>query len=165
MRACIPTNGNAGAADTVSDHFGSAPYFTLYDSESGDISILENRNAHNSHGSCHPMAKLAGNKIDAVICGGMGRRAIEALNNDGIRIFIAETRNVNELIEQIKSDSLTEIDPAQACRGHGHAGGCGHGSFSDLDSKCTSGLNSEPGRGGRLNGRSGRVSGRSGKDH
>jgi predicted Fe-Mo cluster-binding NifX family protein len=45
MLACIPTNGSAGLEDTVFDHFGSAPFFTLFDSETGEVTVLENRNA------------------------------------------------------------------------------------------------------------------------
>lgn len=42
MLACIPTEGSTGLDDVVCDHFGSAPCFTLYDSETEEVTVLEN---------------------------------------------------------------------------------------------------------------------------
>ncbi|MBU1317706.1 MAG: NifB/NifX family molybdenum-iron cluster-binding protein [candidate division Zixibacteria bacterium] len=121
MLACIPTNGSAGLEDTVSDHFGSAPCFTLFDSETSEVTVLENRNAHHSHGTCHPMIQLARYKIDCIVCSGMGRRAVEALTSEGIKIYQAESDKVSETVNKLNEGSLTEIDPAKACRGHGQS--------------------------------------------
>lgn len=126
MVLCIPTNGNTGLEDTVSDHFGSAPFFTLINSEDGAVTILENRNAHHDHGTCHPMNQLARHHIDCVVCAGMGRRAVEALNSEGIKTYLAGGKTVGEILEKIKADELTEIDPRQACRGHGQQFGEPH---------------------------------------
>ena len=120
MFVCIPTNGNAGLEDTVCDHFGSAAYFTIYNSESGELTILENGSADHTHGSCQPRTKLGDHEINAVICGGMGRRAIEALNAEGIRIFHADSSDVKQVVEQIKSGNLREMEPHTACAGHGN---------------------------------------------
>lgn len=122
MTICIPTRGDAGLKDTVFDHFGSAPYFTLYDSESGEVRTIANQNAHHSHGTCHPMTQLAGENIDCVVCGGMGRRAIQALNADGIKVFYARTTSVNDVVDRMKAGDMKELTPAQACLGHGHHG-------------------------------------------
>lgn len=119
MLACIPTNGNTGLEDTVSDHFGSAPYFTLYNSDSGEISSIENRNAHHDHGTCHPMNQLVQYKPDCIVCSGMGRRAIMALMMEGIKIYKAESNKVSDIIEALKNNGLAEMDPNRACRGHG----------------------------------------------
>ena len=127
MLACIPTKGNAGCEDAVFDHFGSAPFFTLYDSTSDDVKIIENDNAHHDHGTCHPMAQLVRQRIDSVICSGMGMRAINALNAEGIKVYRADSGTVGEVIVQIKEGTLVEMDPRTACRGHGQTGGCGHG--------------------------------------
>lgn len=128
MLVCLPTQGNAGLTDTISDHFGSAPYFTLFDSESDKITIVENQNAKHSHGSCHPLSQLGSFKIDGVVCRGMGRRAIDNLSRENIKVFWVGSRDVADVIAKVKTNELTEIDPAQACAGHGHGqgGGCGH---------------------------------------
>ncbi|MFC1475803.1 NifB/NifX family molybdenum-iron cluster-binding protein [Candidatus Zixiibacteriota bacterium] len=136
MLACIPTNGNTGREDTVSDHFGSAPYFTLFNTDDQQVAVVDNRNAHHSHGTCHPLNQLAKHRINCIVCLGMGRRAIEALNAEGIKIYHAESQAVGEVIDKIKANELTEIDPVKACRGHGQRGGCAPG-----------GSGREPGRG------------------
>ncbi len=132
MLACIPTRGNAGLEDTVNEHFGSAPYFTLLDTETNEVQILENRNAHHDHGTCHPMNQLAHHKIDCVVCTGMGRRAIEALNAEGIRTFHSPSEKVSEVVTKLRSNALTVMDPLTACRGHGQQGGCSHTPSGDL---------------------------------
>ncbi|MFH2055761.1 MAG: NifB/NifX family molybdenum-iron cluster-binding protein [bacterium] len=119
MLACIPTQGNAGRDDRVHDHFGSAPFFTFYNSESDEVSVLPNQNAQHEHGNCQPLNHLAQQHIDCVICGGMGRRAIEAFNAEGIAVFQSNSETVGELIEKIRANDLTPIDPKKACRGHG----------------------------------------------
>ena len=43
MLACIPTKGKNGIEDKVSDHFGSAPYFTLFDTDSEGRIRLEGK--------------------------------------------------------------------------------------------------------------------------
>jgi predicted Fe-Mo cluster-binding NifX family protein len=131
MLVCIPTLGNAGVDDRMSDHFGSAPFFTLYDSSSEQITVLPNQNLHHGHGMCHPMNQLAAHKIESVVCGGMGYRAIEALTNAGVKVYQTPSISVKDVIEKIKSNSLMLVDPANACGGHGHGGGCAHGSFGE----------------------------------
>lgn len=118
MLVCIPTNGKLGLEDTVSDHFGSAPFFTIVNGDDGAVTILENRTAHHDHGTCHPMNQLARHQIDCVVCAGMGRRAVEALNGEGIKTYLADGKTVREIVAQMKSGELAEIDPRQACRGH-----------------------------------------------
>ncbi len=151
MLACIPAKGKAGVEEQVSEHFGSTPYFILYNTDSDDINILDNSNAHHSHGTCHPISQLAGKNIDTIVCGGMGRRAIEALSVEGIRVCRSDKKTVGEIIEEIKAGSLSEIDPATACRGHGQTGGCGHTTLTDIDTKATQGRGSGFGQGGSRN--------------
>lgn len=119
MLMCIPTNGDAGLKDTVCDHFGSAPFFTLYDTKTEELSIIENRNSHHSHGTCHPMNQLSKYQIDSVVCNGMGRRAIEALNYENIKVYQSDASEVDEVINQLKENKLSEMDPLTSCHGQG----------------------------------------------
>jgi predicted Fe-Mo cluster-binding NifX family protein len=119
MLLCVPTRGPGGKDDVVHDHFGSAPCFTLYNSETEELTVLDNRNAHHDHGTCHPMNQLQHHKIDAIVCRGMGRRAVEALSAEGVKVYMAQSESVGEAIEACLAGRLSEIDPAKACRGHG----------------------------------------------
>jgi predicted Fe-Mo cluster-binding NifX family protein len=127
MFACIPTNGGAGLDDTLCDHFGSAPYFTLYDTRDDRLTVIENINAHHGHGQCHPLSVLRSFSIDAVVCRGLGKRAVAALNAGGIQVYRARSTSVRDALAELKSGAMAAITAAQACAGHGqgHGGRCG----------------------------------------
>ncbi len=89
MLVCIPTKGNAGLQEEISEHFGSSPCFTFYNSETEELKTIVNRNAHHAHGTCHPLNQISKYKIDCIVCNHMGRRAIEALGTEGIKVLSA----------------------------------------------------------------------------
>jgi len=113
----------------VNDHFGSAPYFTLYDDQSGDVTVVTNQTAQHRHGHCKPLKQLNDFELDCVVCSGMGRRAIEKLGRKGIKVYLSSAGPVRDVVAGLDSGSLPEIDPAQACAGHdgGHGHHHGHG--------------------------------------
>ena len=119
MKICIPTTGNKGMGEEVYGHFGSAPYFTLVDIETDAVEVIDNQNQHHSHGSCHPMLSLTGKRVEAVVTGGMGRRAIEMLNADGVKVYQAEGQTVGAVVTGFKNGSIKELSPESACAGHG----------------------------------------------
>ncbi|MGE5598091.1 MAG: NifB/NifX family molybdenum-iron cluster-binding protein [Bacteroidota bacterium] len=127
MRICIPTMGGKGLEETVSAHFGSAPYFTLVDLDSGAVEAVANANQHHSHGQCQPMSSIAGRGVNAVVTGGMGRRAIERLSAGGVKVYRAEGGTVREIVERFKTGQVNELSPGQACAGHDGGHGHGHG--------------------------------------
>ena len=122
MKLCIPTEGNEGMEAIISEHFGSAPYFTIADTESNKIEIIDNLDKHHAHGMCQPTSSLTGKDVDIVISGGMGGRAIQKLNQDNIKTFIAVCGTVEEIIWQYKNNLLEELNSQNACAHHGH--GC-----------------------------------------
>ncbi len=119
MRICIPTATNDGEKADVYGHFGSAPCFTIYDTEEDTVEIIDNSNQHHVHGACQPMGALTGKKIDAVVCGGMGVRAVQKLNEDGIKAYRASGGTVEETIRQYENNKLEEITVKSACSQHG----------------------------------------------
>ncbi len=119
MKICIPTETKEGKIAVVYGHFGSAPYFTIYDTEKDSVEIIDNRNQHHSHGTCHPMSSLTGEGIDAVVCGGMGARAVQKLNEGGIKTYRAIAGTVSEIIKKYKQGELEEITVENSCINHG----------------------------------------------
>ena len=124
MKICIPTLGERGFDEQVSEHFGSAPYFTIIDLDSNGIEIIDNPNQHHDHGQCHPMHSLSGKGIDGVVCGGMGRRAVELLNSDGIRVYLGNGNMVKTIVEAYQKGNLEELTADNACGGHDHDYSC-----------------------------------------
>ena len=119
MKLCIPTETNEGKKAQVYEHFGSAPYFTIVDTEKDAVEVIDNVNQHHSHGMCQPMNALIGKKIDAVVTGGMGARAVQKLNEGGIKAFRAIPGTVEEIVKQFKNKQLNEITVENACAQHG----------------------------------------------
>ncbi len=118
MKICIPTVGQRGLEEKVSEHFGGAPYFTIADTATDQTENILNQNQHHSHGQCHPLGQLAGRGIEAVVCTGMGRRAIEILNEEGIKVFIGTGDTVKTVVDQFKKGILKELAADQGCTGH-----------------------------------------------
>lgn len=122
MKICIPTLTGDGADSKLSEHFGSAPFFIVYDADSGAISASANSNQHHSHGTCHPVSALGDAKIDAVICRGMGARAVLGLKQAGIRVYASDAQTVSQALEYLRRGALTELSGEGSCRGHGCGG-------------------------------------------
>jgi len=115
MRICIPTETNTGLKAKVNAHFGSAPYFTIYDTDKEKIETISNSNQHHSHGMCQPLGALANMAIDIIVCGGMGARAVMKLNEGGIKAFKVSGGTVADLLKRYKHGDLQEITPEAAC--------------------------------------------------
>lgn len=122
MRICIPTETAEGLAAQVYGHFGSAPYFTIYDCNQDSVEVIENAEQQHTHGMCQPLRALDGRTIDAVVCGGMGARAVLKLNQGGIRTFRATAGSVEQVIRSYKEGRLEELTIEHACTSHG----CNH---------------------------------------
>lgn len=119
MKICIPTETGEGKNAQVYGHFGSAPYFTIYDTEAQSIEVVDNANSHHEHGSCNPIAALQGKAVDVVVTGGMGARAVMMLNASGIRVFRAVPGTVQNIISSFDATRLEELTAQNACASHG----------------------------------------------
>ena len=118
MRICIPTMDDLGEVSEVCDHFGSAPYFTIYDCEADEYETVNNSDNDHEHGTCHPMDNLQDKGIDCVICKGLGRRALEKLKGSGISVFRTDRSTMKDAVEGFSTGKSEEINPEDACRNH-----------------------------------------------
>lgn len=120
MRICIPVEGTArGNEERVYGHFGSAPNFAVVDTAEGTVEFLANANGHHEHGACNPVGAVAGKAVEAVVTGGMGRRAVELLNASGIRVFRTDAETVREVVNAFAAGEIEELTADAACGGHG----------------------------------------------
>jgi len=118
MIICIPTTTNEGKAAPVCEHFGSAPFFTICDTETEKIEVVANSDHEHAHGMCQPLSIFADRHIDAVLCGGMGARAVQKLNQGGIRAYQAVPGTVAVVLDQFAANRLAEITVDNACSQH-----------------------------------------------
>jgi predicted Fe-Mo cluster-binding NifX family protein len=126
MKVVFPTEVNMGMDSIVFEHFGSANFFILVDSENGNMEVVLNQDLNHQHGQCQPMKAIGGREIDAVVVGGIGGTAMTKLKKSGKTVFKAVTGSVKENLDLLKAGKLTEFMPFDICGGHGHGGGCSH---------------------------------------
>ena len=126
MKVCFPVLKAEGLESEVYGHFGSAPVFLFVESDSNNVTIVNNGDQHHEHGACNPMKALDNQKVDAVVVGGIGAGALNRLNQLGIKVFQSNAQTVRENIEMLKAQNLSEFTVQHTCPGHGHVGGCKH---------------------------------------
>ena len=102
----------------------------IVDTESGACQAIPNKNRHHGHGMCQPLAALRPLTVDGIVVGGIGRRALERLADDRIRVFQAEHPTVGLTMAAFRAGSLRPVSMDAACghsgHGHGQGGGCDH---------------------------------------
>lgn len=119
MRICVPTTTAEGAKALAYGHFGSAPHFTIVDTVTGSYETVDNAGQHHAHGMCHPLGMLEGRRIDAVVVAGIGARALQKLNEGGIKVYRTIPGTVEEIAGKFGTGQLEEMTLENACAGHG----------------------------------------------
>ncbi len=115
----IPTLGNKGLSEAVSPHFGRAPTFTLYDTETGSVSVIDNTSEHRG-GRGKPPQQLVQRNADVMLCSGLGPKAVHMFESYGIRVFVGASGTVHDSIMLWKEGILQEATDENACKMHRH---------------------------------------------
>jgi predicted Fe-Mo cluster-binding NifX family protein len=116
-KLCVPTSGSGGLDDLVGEHFGRVPTYTIYDSETGAVEVVDNTSEH-AGGTGLPADILANLGIDVLLCNGLGRRAIGILSESGIEVSIGLSGTAREAIEAWKGGRLSGASEGDACQQH-----------------------------------------------
>jgi predicted Fe-Mo cluster-binding NifX family protein len=119
MKLCIPSLDGKGLESLMCDHFGSAPFFTLYDTENRQIAAVSNMNDHHEHGTCMPVDAIKAHGADAVLCRGMGLRAVNLLLEAGVKAFIVDASTIAEAVRKFDAKEVRTLDAGNACQRHG----------------------------------------------
>jgi predicted Fe-Mo cluster-binding NifX family protein len=126
MKVCFPVQENNGFESEVYGHFGTAPAFIVVDTETNDVRTITNADQHHAHGACNPLKALNGQKVDAIVVGGIGAGALSRLNQSGIIVYRAQAATVQGNIDIFTAGSRPEFMPQNTCGGHAGGGGCAH---------------------------------------
>lgn len=118
MKVCIPVKENKGLDSVAYNHFGSAPYFLIYDLDNEEMKTIENEDLHHAHGMCQPLKALGGETVDAILVGGIGAGALTKLNNQGIKVYRVSSETVLKNIELLKRNELMEFSVNNSCNSH-----------------------------------------------
>jgi predicted Fe-Mo cluster-binding NifX family protein len=122
MKICIPTQGDEGLEAAVAAHWGRAAFLTLVDTENGEVAVLPN--APHGEGHCRPTGPLEDRGVEAILCSGVGRRAVAALEEAGIRVLVTQAQRVDEAVEALRNGTIRVLGANEACGGH-HGEGAG----------------------------------------
>lgn len=117
MRLCIPTLDDRGLEAALSAHLGSAPYFTLVDSDSGHVKVLANLYGQHETGNCRTPDALQGYGVEAVICRGLGRRAFGRLRDMDIPVYDSDEERAAGALHAFRLGRLKPLVSEAACHG------------------------------------------------
>lgn len=126
MKICFPVETDNGLQSHVYGHFGSAPGFVVFDTESNDVEYINNKDASHEHGSCSPASALTGKEVDAVVVGGIGQGALMKLAMSGISVFRSKDRVILKDIESLAKSELEVLSLDMKTCSHGTHSCGGH---------------------------------------
>lgn len=116
----------------VFQHFGHTEQFKLYEVEGGDIKASEILDTNGSgHGALADFLK--GYDVEALICGGIGQGAKDALAGAGIKLYGGVSGEADAAVQALLAGTLA-YNPGVRCDHHDHEEehscgnhGCGQG--------------------------------------
>ena len=116
-KVCVPTAGRGGLDDAVGEHFGRVPSYTIFDTETQTMNVIDNTSEH-AGGSGLPADILSELGIDVLLCRGAGRRALSIFGEKGIEVCVGVDGTAGEAIYAWKAGNLTGASDADACQQH-----------------------------------------------
>jgi predicted Fe-Mo cluster-binding NifX family protein len=116
MRITIPTEDNRGLEAEVSSHFGRSGYFTTVDLESDEIRIRQNQ-GHHFGGAANPATTAVDTQADAIVCAGLGRKALQYFRSARIEVYTGAEGTVREVCEAFRNGKLPRAREETACAG------------------------------------------------
>lgn len=109
----------------VFQHFGHTKQMKIYDVENGQIAAEQVVDtAGSGHGALAGF--LSDNKVDTLICGGIGAGAQQALAQAGIRLYGGVDGSADQAVKALIAGTLRyNADVRCDHHGHEHHGHCG----------------------------------------
>ena len=117
MKICIPTMGENGLDNIVGEHFGRVPTYTIVDLDTNEVKVISNTSEH-AGGQGYPPEIMAKEGVNAMICQGLGRRAISMFEQMGIEVYIGASGTVRDVVEAFKQGALQKASEGDACGQH-----------------------------------------------
>ena len=114
MKIAFPVMDDKKLEATLADHFGRAPLYTIVDTETNNVSVLENIGEHFGGKHSAPVT-LQNSKINVLVCKGLGRKAINLFNELSIGVFITQSILVKDALESYNKGELTQASETDGC--------------------------------------------------
>ncbi|NYT04713.1 MAG: dinitrogenase iron-molybdenum cofactor biosynthesis protein [Candidatus Methanofastidiosa archaeon] len=121
MKVAIPTDSKGGLSDTVFNHFGMAPTYTVIEineNKVGNVEVIDNNSDHFG-GSESPVELLLKKNVGIVICSNLGPRAMEVLTCQGFDLFFTKREKVQDVINKFIKGELERFSGEKtSCNSH-----------------------------------------------
>ncbi len=118
MKLAVTSQGSE-LTSAVDPRFGRAQYFLVANTETDEVSAVDNRvNLNAAQGAGIQAAKnVVALGVDALITGQVGPKAFAALHAGGVKVYTGASGTVAEAIEQFRAGGLKRAESASV-EGH-----------------------------------------------
>ncbi len=113
----VPTMGGKGLDERVGEHFGRVPTYTVVNTETNEVKVIDNTSEHGG-GSGYPPELLAGEGVETMLCMGLGRRAIMMFQDMGIMVYVGAVGTVKDALKSWEKGELEPATDENACKQH-----------------------------------------------
>jgi predicted Fe-Mo cluster-binding NifX family protein len=112
MKIAISSTGKT-IDNPIDTRFGRCEYFQIYDTESENVSILENKGHVATGGAGIASAQqIIDKEIDVIITGSLGPNAFELIDKAGIKACKCHGISVKSALEKYNKGELLELKEA-----------------------------------------------------
>jgi predicted Fe-Mo cluster-binding NifX family protein len=122
IKIAIPTESNLGLKDTLSQHFGRSPYFTIvsWDPDTKSVEVVEilTNQGHEEAACLNPVIMLQNTGINSIIVSRIGMRPLQGFRERGITAFRALEGSVEFNLKAFSAKKLEELTMG-TCQHHG----------------------------------------------
>jgi len=122
MRIAVSADDNKGLDSVVSPHFGRCPYYILVDVEEQQVqqvSAVANP-YYDRHERGRVPGFIHGQRVDVMLTGGMGRRALGLFSQYGIEPVTGAAGTVRLAVESYLGGQLQGAGPCAKSSGDSH---------------------------------------------
>ena len=118
----IPVEENLGVISKISDHFGKAKFYALYETKNKNINIVPNTSKHMG-GTEEPPVFVRNQGAEEVIVSGIGSQALELFQKFKIKAYAGAQGTIKTTIDLYNTKKLpiaTEENTAAVSEHHQH---------------------------------------------
>jgi len=119
MKICIPCVSNSAKAQVLDGNIGSAPYFAVYESSTGNYGFKDNANIIDRDARCNPAGAVLSLNVGAILCRDICDRTADMLLRSGIMVLMTARTKVEDVIKAYEEGEYFEREkqPDAAKRG------------------------------------------------
>jgi len=108
----------------VGEHFGKVPTYTIMDTDTGKVEIIDNVSEHTGDMGLPPEL-LKKHNVDIMLADSLGLRAIKLFERLGIMVYTGARGTARDALEMYENNLLppaTDVDACDEASDHVHLG-------------------------------------------